>query len=47
MKQKLYQQLKNVVKWVYNQALKAGEAISDSEERFYFGKVEKRESNKE
>ena len=44
MKLKLFLLLKNASKWVFKYLEKSGNAISDAEERMWFG--EKNESNK-
>jgi hypothetical protein len=44
MKLKLFQQLKNAGKWVFNYIEKAGQAINEAEEKIMFG--DKNDSNK-
>jgi hypothetical protein len=39
MKLKLFQLLKNVSKWVFNNMMASGKAIGDAEEKFYFGSL--------
>lgn len=39
---KLYQLLKNVSKWVFNQIEKSGKAISDAEEKIMFAPIDQK-----